>query len=990
MTDDAHDAWQRILGRLRTAVAGEFEILREIGSGGMAAVYLARELALHRLVAIKVMSPALLTGNGMVERFRQEARTIAGLDHRNIITIYAVRDYEDLHFFVMKFIKGRSLEHIIRTAGPLPIPMVRGLLYMVGDGLGHAHRRNVVHRDVKPANILIDADGNAIVTDFGIAKAAEAQASTHSAIIIGTPKYMSPEQCYARVATAASDQYSLGVVAYEMITGRPPFTGSEFVVMEAHTKVPPPPMRELRRDCPPELEAAVMRMLAKEPSDRWPSLHHALAELGAATLLEGHPVRRQIARFGLPEGEEDGAPEVVPKPYVSSLAILAPPDWVEAGDELTLRASARNWSGDTMPGIAIKWGTSEASVATIDDTGTVRALTPGVVSITASFEDKQSSVKLQVVPRRVATIVVSTPPGPIHVGDRVQLAVRLEDKTHKELKRPIAWMMSHPNVAAISDGGVLRALSPGLGLAFAEAEGIRGSAEIRIAPARVMAVRPTTAPASLVIGDRVSLGAAALDSLENVLDDRLVTWSSNAPSVATITPDGLVTAKGLGAVDFTCSSEGKSAVVSLRVEEPPVVTGDQPIDGSGSRDDGSGDFGDDSDANSAERTPAIATGSAASGALSVMASDAQSELARDSAADEATFGSIDSSPPATRVGAGFENPSLEDAKTPVVLDPRPDGTRRQRRRRDMALGGAVVLALIFAVSVMSGVGRGPNVDSARAADSAAAARVVARADSIRADSIAKAVSDSMERARAAPANVEITTLTDEVRVGEPTVFRAVVRDAEDKELQDSVRWESSETKIASIDSITGQVRGNASGSVTIRARLGQLEDHRTILVRNGRSDSSPRPPRDTIRRSSVDSAVRAPRVRATTGSDAPCQNLGRDLGAVMNGLVGDIKWRRFSALSGRLQPGFEQHLKDVFRTVPSNLELYVHCRDLVISPDSTKVNFTTEIEAQVVGNDPRASQSNKARRPLVEPMRMQAELARSKTGLRLTKIGPVQ
>jgi len=161
MTDDAHDAWQRILGRLRTAVAGEFEILREIGSGGMAAVYLARELALHRLVAIKVMSPALLTGNGMVERFRQEARTIAGLDHRNIITIYAVRDYEDLHFFVMKFIKGRSLEHIIRTAGPLPIPMVRGLLYMVGDGLGHAHRRNVVHRDVKPANILIDADGNA-------------------------------------------------------------------------------------------------------------------------------------------------------------------------------------------------------------------------------------------------------------------------------------------------------------------------------------------------------------------------------------------------------------------------------------------------------------------------------------------------------------------------------------------------------------------------------------------------------------------------------------------------------------------------------------------------------------------------------------------------------------------------------------------------------------------------------------------------------------
>src|SRR4051812_39937984 len=139
MIKDANDAWERILSRRRDAVDGEFEILREIGSGGMAAVYLAREAALNRQVAIKVMSPALLTGKGMVERFRQEARTIAALDHRNIITIYAVRDYEDLHFFVMKFIKGRSLEHVIRTAGPLPIPLVRGLLYMIGDALGHAH-----------------------------------------------------------------------------------------------------------------------------------------------------------------------------------------------------------------------------------------------------------------------------------------------------------------------------------------------------------------------------------------------------------------------------------------------------------------------------------------------------------------------------------------------------------------------------------------------------------------------------------------------------------------------------------------------------------------------------------------------------------------------------------------------------------------------------------------------------------------------------------
>src|SRR5438270_8818244 len=232
---DVSAAWARILARLRAAVAGEFEILREIGSGGMAAIYLAREIALNRQVAIKVMSPALLTGPGMVERFRREARTVAALDHRNIVTIHAVREYEDLHFFVMKFIKGRSLEHVIRTTGPLPIPIVRGLLYMIGDALSHAHRRQVYHRDVKPANILIDTEGNAIVTDFGIAMGADAEGQTHSAVILGTPAYMSPEQCYARPVTAASDQYSFGVVAYEMITGRTPFTGSQFVVMEAHT-----------------------------------------------------------------------------------------------------------------------------------------------------------------------------------------------------------------------------------------------------------------------------------------------------------------------------------------------------------------------------------------------------------------------------------------------------------------------------------------------------------------------------------------------------------------------------------------------------------------------------------------------------------------------------------------------------------------------------------------------------------------------------------
>ena len=285
MTDDVADAWERILSRLRAAVAGEFEILREIGSGGMAAVYLAREVALNRQVAIKVMSPALLTGAGMVERFKQEARTIAALDHRNIITIYAVRGSDDLHFFVMKFVKGRSLEHIIRTAGPLPIPIVRGLLFMIGDALGHAHRRGVIHRDVKPANILIDADGNAIVTDFGIAKVAQSEAQTHSAVLLGTPAYMSPEQCYARPATAASDQYSLGVVAYEMITGRLPFPDAKgpagLITAQLKQTPAPPSQTNPKANLPAAADRAILKALEKNKENR-----HADVTAMAAALQE--------------------------------------------------------------------------------------------------------------------------------------------------------------------------------------------------------------------------------------------------------------------------------------------------------------------------------------------------------------------------------------------------------------------------------------------------------------------------------------------------------------------------------------------------------------------------------------------------------------------------------------------------------------------------------------------------------------------------------
>jgi serine/threonine-protein kinase len=292
-----------LLDTLRHAALGEYEILAELGRGGMATVYLAHDLALDRKVAIKVLAPALLLmGEGMVERFKREARTAAALSHPYIIPIYAVKESERILYFVMKYVQGRPLDLIIRDVGSLPIPVVQTILAQVGDALGYAHRHGVVHRDIKSANIMLEEEGWAVVTDFGIAKVLQAEGLTMTGVTVGTPTYMSPEQCGNSVVTGASDQYSLGVVAYELLTGRVPFRAeSTMSVMYAHFNERPRAVTELRPDCPPNLAAAVMRMLEKDPSERWPSLEDVVAVCGRPSLRHDDPIRSEmitLARAG--------------------------------------------------------------------------------------------------------------------------------------------------------------------------------------------------------------------------------------------------------------------------------------------------------------------------------------------------------------------------------------------------------------------------------------------------------------------------------------------------------------------------------------------------------------------------------------------------------------------------------------------------------------------------------------------------------------------
>jgi serine/threonine protein kinase len=341
------------LDALRQATLGEYEVLVELGHGGMATVYLAHDLALDRKVAIKVLAPALfMMGAGMVERFKREARTAAALSHPHIIPIYAVKGSDRVLYFVMKHVQGRPLDLVIRDVGPLPIPMVQTILAHVGDALGYAHRHGVIHRDIKSANIMIDEEGWAVVTDFGIAKVEQAEGLTVTGVAVGTPTYMSPEQCETRELTGASDQYSLGVVAYEMLTGRLPFqNNSTMAVMYAHFNERPRPVTDLRPDCPSHLGAGVMRMLEKDPARRWSSMDDIVAVCGRPSLRHDDPVRGEMMTLARAGGRSPvthiktpTSPMVLSKPQTRPIPTVVPrarrawPVWWGLGIAATVSA----------------------------------------------------------------------------------------------------------------------------------------------------------------------------------------------------------------------------------------------------------------------------------------------------------------------------------------------------------------------------------------------------------------------------------------------------------------------------------------------------------------------------------------------------------------------------------------------------------------------------------------------------------------------------
>jgi serine/threonine-protein kinase len=317
-------------------ISERYELEELVGTGGMSSVYRAHDKLLERDVALKVLHEQFTADGDHVERFRREARSVAQLSHPNIVTVIDRGAQGGKQFIVFEYVDGENLKARIERKGPLPLHEAVQITRQIGRALAFAHAHGIVHRDVKPQNVLLNGDGEVKVTDFGIARSSEVHASlTQTGTVMGTSDYISPEQARGGHVDAQSDIYSLGTVLHEMLTGEVPFPGDNFVsVALRHINEPAPSVRTRRPDVPPRLDAAVRRAMAKDPRDRFASMDELCAELsaslddaetgewGAETMVVA-PQRRRLRRRRSPRPPAE-RPSVWPLiTLLAGLAVLA-------------------------------------------------------------------------------------------------------------------------------------------------------------------------------------------------------------------------------------------------------------------------------------------------------------------------------------------------------------------------------------------------------------------------------------------------------------------------------------------------------------------------------------------------------------------------------------------------------------------------------------------------------------------------------------------
>ncbi len=551
MSDDRDSSDRESLEeRLRQATSGRYVIQRCLGVGGMGEVFLAQD-KLARAVAIKVLAPRLMVSPEFEQRFFREARTVARFRHPNLVDIYDYSGDEGLLYFVMRYLPGRSLSDVCGDERKLSPDVVRAWLHQITDALDYAHSRAVIHRDVKPSNVLLDEEGNAVLTDFGIAEDEESDGLTNTGMIVGSPHYISPERWSGMKATPATDQYSLGIVAYEMLTGEPPFQGTMLAVMAAHAAEAPPSIRAARPDCPSELAALVEQMLAKRAEDRWDNLRAICDVLGTSAISATAEERASLAKK-----------EPVGDPF-ASLYDGHGQKTVAAGVTIALRGGFLATAGDPPGDFQVAWSSSDPAIATVTPEGIVQTHRPGEVAISAIAEGHSRTLSLRVGPKGIVP------------GDPTAVESPSTDRIRG--RRATRWI-------SISATAATAALGLGaLGWAFVNGSFSGGDSAENGAPALdpspiVASVAllgpggPIEEAIELTVGDSTTLTAeASTESGERVIDAE-VTMQSSDPLVASVF-GGVLIARAAGEALITAQIAGIDfESVRVLIRERPELT----------------------------------------------------------------------------------------------------------------------------------------------------------------------------------------------------------------------------------------------------------------------------------------------------------------------------------------------------------------------------------------------------------------------------------
>ncbi len=554
---DRYDPWVELLQKLRSVTLGEYEIKGELGRGGMAAVFLAHDLHLNRKVAIKVMLPGLSYGERMWDRFLAEARTAAKLDHPHIVYIHSVKEKDRFLYFVMKHIDGRSLDDLLSQHQAFPVAIAQLILTEVARGLDYAHREGVIHRDIKPANIMVDQKGSSIVMDFGIARAADTQHFTQTGATIGTPAYMSPEQCHGSETSAASDQYSLGILAYELLTGAPPFVGTPIELQIAHMQDTPIPIRDRRSDLSLELSGAVMRMLLKTPEERWPSLRDLIPIFARGLDALGEGPRDELVamvKSGPPRRKSFPATPLSPTPLSGVRTPVVPYPSRPSSDTMPVHAlggepavkssperDAKTEVGEAMPALGVS--SAEVELMWTEDRS-------------PKTEGPKFTRTATVVSAGVVLVVI----GVMSIGGKKKEPVPVAAALAPGVAAPAAPApVASPAVKGLPGDSMAVGLGP------ASKAAAKGKAPREVAADAVALLQLSLPKARATVGDTVHAHLEALDDAGARVTTPQVVWTSSNQAVVRFAGAGELLAVSAGKATITVTAGSTTVSRELMV-----------------------------------------------------------------------------------------------------------------------------------------------------------------------------------------------------------------------------------------------------------------------------------------------------------------------------------------------------------------------------------------------------------------------------------------